>query len=128
MKVQAKPFVELGTGRGGEDLYLNFEAFHYGEVPPTFEEVVVELATDDSYQDVSVEQQESGKVRYCTGYYEIEWVGTGADFLKTRTTASGSPSVEEYLRTPGAWKFCHAPGEQPKLVCKGSVYLDGNAD
>jgi len=148
MLVTVEPEVESGNNKGGEDLYLVFRAVHEGEVPPVTEEIEVALAKDDDYDGVSVEmlgldEMQPGdpgdtaepcavgvSVRYCSNHYEFEWTGDGADVLKLHTDYKDGrwQTVEEYLRNPNNWVFCHRPGEKPKLKCCGCSLVDGNAD
>lgn len=141
MKVRVEPEVETGTDKGGEDLHLRFTATHEGDTPPVGEDLEVELAVADDYDveakvtdgDYDAESGErfwpKAKVKYRTYHYDFEWEGTGDDVLgETLYHDNKRVTVEQYLRNPDTWSFCHKPGEPPRLTSTGLVFCDGNAD
>lgn len=128
-----KPTVEAGLNRGGEDLSLSFACEVEGETVPT--EFDTQLATDaeDDLDGVNVgllddEEAERvaetggpyrGRLKYTTHHYEVEWEGTAVDAFLL---------MVDHLKDNQNWRFCHRPGESPKLRFTYQHYVGGNAD
>ena len=139
MKVTVTPRVVAGTDRGGEDLFLDFVAYHDGDTPPveeSVEEVQLGLEEWDGLTEVLDEETCDGgpEVCYRTCHYEFEWTGTGkgalqAEFQSYNEDNQGAVrKVESVFRNPANWHYCHKPGEPPRLKCCWEHYVDGNAE
>lgn len=130
--VHVEPKVEAGLNRGGEDLHLVFTSEVEGDTPPT--EFVADLAVGDDLEGCNLDRLDKeaearflndeddgydGPVRYWTRHYEHEWVGTPESALAL---------AEAKLRDPVNWRFCHRPGESPRLCFEYEHYVTGNAD
>jgi hypothetical protein len=148
VKVYVTPRVVAGTDRGGEDLFLDFEAHHDGDTPPVDEPVEVLLCVRDDWEGLTEVRDLTGdepdeaylpgvRVYYRSCYYDFEWEGTGEDALAAEFRDYSTykedqqvrtRKVEEVFRNPTNWSFCHKPGESPRLRCYFEHYVNGNAE
>ena len=135
VQVTVTPEVTTGVNRGGEDLHLLVSVEFEGSTPPVNDEFEVKAYAFDGEgysqenQDDNEEPYQLKRVHYCTDHYEFEWEGEGKDVLGLTTYCGRERvTVEQYLRNPENWRFCHKPSEPPRLVCETSVYVNGNAD
>jgi len=142
------PSVEMGTERGGEDLNLVYTCHHDGEQPPVDEPIEPALAAADFFDGCNVTCSDDSEeeyvppgvhVHYRTCHYDFEWEGDANDAMTHRVyqgkqdehgvfVSGDYCSVEEYFRNPDNWRFCHKPGQPPKLVCTTDTLIAGNAE
>jgi hypothetical protein len=133
--VHVKPGVTAGLNKGGEDLHLAFTCEVDGKAIPTEFEFVLDVDDDtDGYNVERLDEEAeddwarngtpyTGRVKYTTWHYEFKWEGTDEDarqFLEAKTKLP--------LANPRSWRFCHSPGEEPRMCTERCFYVDGNAD
>jgi len=112
VKVTVTPRVEAGTDKGGEDLWLDFEAT--GDGP-----LVVELQPGDPSWDED-EDENPGVFSCCTDHYEFEWSGSLLELLKLAEKAGVNDSSN--------WAWCGPVTKQPQRHWTYSHFVAGNAD
>ena len=122
MKVTVTPRVVGGRTRGGEDLFLDFEAT--GEPSDTF---TVEPVPGDPTGDPSWDCEGEGDEDDPTNIwscdspnYEFKWSGTLADLHKLAAEA-GVTDLSE-------WEWCGKVVNSPERRFRHTYYVDGNAD
>lgn len=148
MQLKVQPTVEAGTERGGEDLILVCTIEVESETPPGPDEpvevlfVVADSEIDDLQAAILDEVPEefdevcySGRVKYRTYAYEFEWEGGPEEVLALQvySTPLGEKypirrSLLETIRDLSQWRFCHRPGEPPRLRFELSDTVCGNAE
>ena len=118
MKVTVTPQVVSGTNKGGEDLFLDFEAI--GEPSDTF---TVEPTSGDPSWNCDGEGDEDDPTNVwscCTEHYEFKWSGTLADLHKLAVEAGVTDSAE--------WEWCGKVGGPPERRFRHEHFVAGNAD
>ena len=80
MRVTVKPEVVAGTDKGGEDLFLVFEAT--GDVSDTFSVEPLPGDPDWGYDGDGDEDDPKATWSVCSGYYEFKWSGTLEDLAE----------------------------------------------
>ena len=114
MKVTVTPKTVGGTNRGGEDLFLVFEAT--GEISDSF---TVEPLPGDPDWDCDDELDPEAVWSVCTAHYEFEWSGTLKDLAKI---------VAGDVTSPRAWEWCGSTSQQPQKRFRCEHFVAGNAD
>ena len=113
MKVTVTPKVVGGTNRGGEDLFLVFEATADG-----CDALTVEPRPGDPDWDCDDELDPEAVWSVRTGHYEFEWSGTLEDLAE----------VARQLIATGSWEWYGSTSQQPQKHFRCEHFVAGNAD
>lgn len=121
MRVTVAAKTVAGTDRGGEDLYLVFEATECDGTAP-----VVDLVDGDPSwfrdEEDEEEDEESPLSRWeCrTDHYEFEWRGSLQDLADL--------AVELGVQDPEKWEWSGPASGPPQKRFRVLHFVDGNAD
>ena len=120
MKVTVTPKVVGGTNRGGEDLFLVFEAT--GEVSDSF---VVEPLPGDPDWDCDDELDPEAVWSVRTAHYGFEWSGTLKDLAAIVAGDVTNPRSWEWWAT---YRERGSTSQQPQKRFRCEHFVAGNAD